>query len=120
MELEMKTLALAAVVLAATASVVRAENVCPSEIDKTVSDWKAIHLVPASKPAAISKGEGMHAHVQQAVDSMRYHLKMAKELCREGKDHESLLHLDVIRAFLNLPEIQHPADHRYLYKDQRT
>jgi len=116
----MKTLALAAVVLAATVGVARAENVCPSEIERTVSDWKAIHLVPADRPAAISKGDGMHAHVQQAVDSMRYHLKMAKDRCREGKDHESLLHLDVIRAFLNLPEIQHPVDHRYLYKERRT
>lgn len=112
----MKTLALAALALAATIGVARAEIACTSEIEKTKSDWQAIRLVPASKPAAISKGTGSHAHVQAAVDSMKYHLATAKRLCAEGKDHESLLHLDVIRAFLQLPEIQHPVDHHYLYK----
>ena len=37
-------------------------------------------------------------------------------MCRQGNDHEALLHLDIVRAFLNLPEIQHPTDHRYLFK----
>lgn len=112
----MKTLALAVLVLAAAGGTARAEIACTSEIEKTVNDWQAIQLVPTGKPAAVSKGVGTHAHVQSAVDSMRYHLAEARALCKEGKDHESLLHVDVVRAFLNLPEIQHPTDHHYLFK----
>jgi hypothetical protein len=111
----MKTLILAAAALAATIPAAHAEFACNSEIAKTVSDWQAIKLVPTPKPAAISKGVGTHAHVQAEVDSMRFHLGAAKSLCREGQDHESLLHLDVLRAFLALPEIRHPSDHRYIY-----
>ena len=33
----------------------------------------------------------------------------------EGKDHEARLHLDIVRVFLNLPEVQHPTDHHYLF-----
>ena len=31
---------------------------------------------------------------------------------------KSSLHLDVLRAFLMLPEIKHPASHRFLFKDE--
>ena len=104
-------------VLAAGVGTARAASVCNSEIEKTKNDWQAIHLEPGSKPSTIAKGVYPHEHVQAAVDSMRFHLAMAEALCKEGKDHESLLHVDVIRAFLNLPEIQHPTNHHYLFKD---
>lgn len=96
-----------------------AERACNSEIDKAVNDWHALRLEPGSKPTSMAKGVGGHEHVQSAVDSMRYHLAVAKELCNEGKDHDALLHVDVIRAFLRLPEIQHPSDHRYLFEDKK-
>lgn len=115
----MKTLVLAAFALAVTAGAVHAEGACKPEIEKTISDWQALKLAPTGKPSAISKGVGSHAHIQAAVDSMRFHLVEAKALCKEGKDHESLLHVDVIRAFLNLPEIQHPTDHRYLFDPKK-
>lgn len=112
----MKVLMLAAVALAGTLGVARAENACNAEIDKTKADWQALQLQPTPKPGNISRGIPGHAHIQSAVDSMRFHMAEATRLCKEGKDHESLLHLDVVRAFLNLPEIQHPSDHRYLFK----
>jgi hypothetical protein len=46
---------------------------------------------------------------------MRFHFAEAVTLCKQGQDHEALLHIDIVRAFLNLPEIQHPTDHRYLF-----
>ncbi|RNJ48182.1 hypothetical protein D1O30_20450 [Methylocystis hirsuta] len=92
---------------------------CKSEIEKTKSDWAALRLEPGSKPSSISKGVRGHEHIQAAVTSMRYHLHQARSLCEEGKDHESLLHVNVIRAFLDLPEFQHPTSHRYLYKEQK-
>lgn len=113
----MKKSALAACLLAASMGAVQAANACNSEIEKTKDEWRAIRLEPGSKPSAMAKGVPRHhEHVQAAVDSMRIHLKIAEDLCRAGNDHESLLHLDVVRAFLHLPEIQHPTSHRYLYK----
>lgn len=92
---------------------------CKSEIEKTKSDWAALRLEPGSKPSSISKGVRGHEHIQAAVTSMRVHLHQAESLCNEGKEHESLLHVNVIRAFLDLPEFQHPTSHRYLYKEQK-
>lgn len=103
-------------VLAAGTGAAEAADACYAEIEKTKSDWQSIKLEPGSKPSAIEKGVYPHEHIKAAVDSMRYHLAMAEALCKEGKDHESLLHLDVIRAFLNLPEIRHPTSHHYLFK----
>jgi hypothetical protein len=111
----MKISVLAAVVVVVTLGAAQAENACNSEIQKTKSDWQAISLQPASKPGVISKGVNGHAHIQSAVDSMRFHLSEAIIQCKQGSDHEALLHIDVVRAFLNLPEIQHPTDHRYLF-----
>jgi len=115
----MNSCILAAGVLLAGAQVVQAAGACNSEIEQTKAEWQAIRLEPGSKPSSISKGSpAHHQHVQAAVDSMRIHLKFAEDLCKQGLDHESLLHLDVVRAFLHLPEIQHPASHRYLFKSQ--
>lgn len=102
------------------ASIGIAHAACQSEIEKTKNDWRSLRLEPGSKPTSPSKGVRGHEHVQMAVDSMRFHLHEAEVLCNEGKDHQSLLHLDVIRAFLNLPEFQHPASHHYLFKDGKT
>jgi hypothetical protein len=92
---------------------------CRSEIEKTKSDWAALKLEPGSKPSSMSKGVAGHEHIQAAVMSMRYHLHEAESLCAAGNDHEALLHVNVIRAFLHLPEFQHPASHEYLYQDQK-
>ena len=114
----MKTQVLAVMMLVGMLGVAHAENACNAEIEKTKADWQALQLQPASKPGATSKGVPGHAHVQAAVDSMRFHLAEAMTLCKQGSDHEALLHLDVVRAFLQLPEIQHPTDHRYLFNNK--
>jgi hypothetical protein len=111
----MKRVLAAAALIAAFGLPARAQDTCRAAIEKTKSDWQAISLQPASKPGAMSQGTGGHRHIQAAVDSMRFHLATAVTLCNEGKDHEARLHLDVVRAFLNLPEVQHPTDHNYLF-----
>jgi hypothetical protein len=114
---QMKRSILAALRLAAEIGAAQAADACNGEIEKTKDEWRAIRLEPRSKPSVMAKGvPARHQHVQAAVDSMRIHLKIAEELCRAGNDHESLPQLDVVRAFLHLPEIQHPASHRYLFK----
>ncbi len=113
----MKAFILAAGILAAGVGTAYAD--CRSEIEKTKSDWAALRLEPGSKPSSLSKGVGRHEHIQAAVTSMRVHLHEADRLCAEGEEHKALLHLNVIRAFLELPEIQHPTSHRYLYRGRR-
>lgn len=111
---------LAAFMLAAGAGTAQAAGACNSEIEKTKDEWAAIRLEPGSKPSAMARGfPRHHEHIQSSVDSMRIHLKIAEQLCKQGNDHESLLHLDVVRAFLHLPEIQHPTWHRYLFPGKR-
>ena len=116
----MKILFLTVCLIAVTAPSAHAAAACGPEVEKTKSDWQALRLeAPGGKPSSMMRGVDGHHHIQAAVDSMRFHLADATRLCAEGKDHEALLHLDVLRAFLQLPEIQHPADHRYLF-DQKT
>lgn len=115
----MKVLVLVLVAFMSATSAQATHVSCQAEIEKTKSDWRALKLEPGSKPTTVSKGIPGHEHVQMAVDSMRFHLHEAQALCDEGKDHESLLHLDVIRAFLHLPEFQHPASHHYLFKEEQ-
>jgi hypothetical protein len=115
----MKTFALAALLVMTSAGALHAATpvpACEAEIQKTQADWDALHL-KRTKPGAMSHGVGPHEHVQAALDTMNYHMRDAITLCKAGKDHESLLHLDVVRAFLNLPEIQHPPEHHYMHHD---
>ena len=53
------------------------------------------------------------------MTSMQFHLEKAEDLCKAGNEHEALLHLNVIRAFLDLCEFQHPRSHLYLYKGSK-
>ena len=109
--------ALGAVALVA-AGFAHAENACGPEVAKTRGDWQALALKTPSKPTGMAYGVNGHHHVMSEVYSMRFHLKSAEDLCAKGDDHRALLHLDVVRAFLELPEIAHPTDHHYLFKDQ--
>jgi hypothetical protein len=108
--------AAATIVTLVATGVARAENTCKGEIAQTKTEWQGLAMQPTPKPAQVAKGVKGHEHIQSAVDSMRFHMAQATSLCSQGKDHEALLHLDVVRAFLHLPEVQHPADHRYLFK----
>lgn len=40
------------------------------------------------------------------------------DLCERGQDHDSMLHMDVVRALHKLPEIQHPLDYQRMQKSQ--
>ena len=114
----MKSAILATCLVMLTGTAALAAPACNAEIDKTVADWKALHLESGGKPSSMARGVNGHHHIQSAVDSMRIHLDAAKDLCKAGNDHEALLHLDVLRAFLQLPEIAHPTDHRYLFNSK--
>jgi hypothetical protein len=38
---------------------------------------------------------------------------LAAHLCKDGNEHEAMLRMDVVRAWLKLPEVEHPAAHGY-------
>jgi hypothetical protein len=116
----MKTLTIAAFALVAACGTARAEQpmpqACGAELDQFKKEWNDIALPTGSKPAAHVTAPGGHSHSQGEVDMMMFHAKEAVTLCREGKDHEALLHMDLVRAWLKLPDIPHPASHNYLLK----
>ena len=114
----MKSVILAPCLIALTGTAALAAPASNAEIDKTVADWKALRLESEGKPSSMARGVEGHHHIQSSVDSMRIHLAAAQDLCKAGNDHESLLHLDILRAFLQLPEIAHPVDHQYLYNSK--
>lgn len=88
----------------------QAPEACAGAVAKLRTEWDALGLSPSAKPGGRVVGRGGHAHVQQELDFMAHHYNQAASLCREGKDHASLLHVDLVRAYLQLPENPHPAE----------
>ena len=87
---------------------------CTDAIEQLRAEWDAIGLSTSAKPGGRVTGRGSHAHVQAEVSSMGFHFQQATADCRQNKDHEALLHVDLIRAWLKLPEEFHPVEHQAL------
>lgn len=109
----MKTLlAVTAVALvAAIAAPASASPACEAQVAEMQAAWKAVPH-PYSKMAE-RKTRGDHDHNVMAETYMTGQMKQAEAQCKAGNDHEALLRLDVVRAWLKLPEIAHPAEHGY-------
>jgi len=116
------TVALAAAfVLAATGASAQppADNApapatCKQQLDdlsKTLSN-----LMPFS-PAKPSQGRVMghqgHTHTGIDYNYMNTQMRLARQDCKAGKEHEAMLRMDVVRAVMKLPEVAHPASHNY-------
>ena len=91
----------------------RSDERCASQLGRLVDEWKSI-AVPGA-PSSGKPGQQAHEHTELEVEYMRRQIRLALQLCNEGKEHEAMLRMDVVRAWLKLPELQHPADHRYRY-----
>jgi hypothetical protein len=110
---------IAIVVLAALQEHAMADDACTAALNKLVHDWTSI-AVPGSTPTGPNQSsEPEHEHDAQEVWYMRSQIRLALRLCNEGKTHEALLRMDVVRAWLKLPEVEHPADHRRSYEEKR-
>ncbi len=109
----MKTLfAVAAVALLAIAATpASAAPACEAQVAEMQAAWKAVPH-PYSKLAE-KKTRADHDHNAMSETYMNGQLRQAESLCKGGNDHEALLRLDVIRAWLKLPEIAHPVEHNY-------
>ncbi len=88
-----------------------ASDACVAQLNKLVDDWNAI-AVPGGSAAASPQVQD-HGHSASEVWYMRSQLRLALRLCHGDNDHEAYLRMDVVRAWLKLPEIRHPVDHRY-------
>ncbi len=49
---------------------------------------------------------------------MRSQIRLAFRLCNENESHEAMLRMDVVRAWLKLPEVQHPLGHRRTFDEK--
>lgn len=90
--------------------IARATDTCRKALDDLVSEWRSIAVPGKPEPPD-------HVHTPLEVWYMRGQLRLALRLCEEDKDHEAMLRMDLVRAWLRLPEVRHPADHRYRYDD---
>ena len=105
--------ALAIVLMAGLAPSASAEQRCVDQLNDLVNQWKSI-AVPASGSKKSGSGQA-HEHTAREVEYMRRQIRLAQRLCNEDKAHEAMLRMDVVRAWLKLPEVQHPPDHRYTF-----
>lgn len=62
----MKSLLLAACLIAITAPSARAAGACGPEVEKTKSDWQALRLESGGKPSSMARGVNGHHHIQAA------------------------------------------------------
>ena len=121
-----KTIALALVVPAVTlafaatsparADSTSADGVCQQRLTEVSAEWKA-SPIPASTARSAgwgSNGGGkLHDHPGMVTNYMQRQINSARRLCAAGKEHDALLHLDVVRAWLKLPFEEHPVSHEY-------
>lgn len=104
--------------LASFGSHANASDGCVVQLNKLVDDWNSI-AVPGSSTAGPARPQAPdHEHSVSEVWYMRSQIRLALRLCNENKEHEALLRMDVVRAWLKLPEVQHPVDHRYMFDEE--
>lgn len=87
---------------------------CKAALDALSKEYQATGLSTPPKPSGgMVHGMKGHTHSGAELTVMREHFMAAKRACDEGRDHDSMLHQDVVRAILNLPPVEHPASHHY-------
>ena len=98
------------IALVVLATPVGAETSCTEQMRDVVAQWSATfgdelpsRVDPLSSPA--------HPHTPGEVTYIREQLRQASLACQAGKEHDAMLRLDVVRAWLKLPEIRHPSSH---------
>lgn len=93
---------------------VRADDGCKQALNDLIAQWRSIAV-----PATASAKSDLPGHVHTALEVwyMRNQLRLALRQCEQGKDHEAMLRMDVVRAWLKLPEVSHPLDHRYRFDE---
>ncbi|OIR00536.1 hypothetical protein GALL_174090 [mine drainage metagenome] len=87
---------------------------CKAGMDALSKEYADTGLSMPPKPSGgTMHGVQGHTHSSAELTVMRTHFAEAQRACDEGKDHESMLHQDVVRSILRLPPQEHPASHHY-------
>jgi hypothetical protein len=86
---------------------------CAEQLADLKKEWDAISFPSANQNAQIVRGKRGHVHTGGQVQYMRNQMHFAAHLCDKGEEHEAMLRMDVVRAWLKLPEVQHPEEHGY-------
>lgn len=90
-----------------------AGDACVIQLNSLVDAWNATAVPGGAVGSPTQSQAPAHGHSASEVWYMRSQLRLALRLCHEGNDHEAYLRMDVVRAWLKLPEVRHPVDHRY-------
>ena len=97
----------------------KADDACVAELNALVRNWTSIAVPGTATTGTGPSSTSEHEHDAREVWYMRSQIRIALRLCNEDKTHEAMLRMDVVRAWLKLPEVQHPADHRRSYEEKR-
>jgi hypothetical protein len=101
----------AAVILLTGGAAFAAQN-CDEQLSDVSKAFRGVLSSPSDQRIE-GKGNG-HRHVSAEVRYMRKQIGLAAQLCKEGNEHEAMLRMDVVRAWLRLPEVEHPPEHGYI------
>ena len=88
-------------------------GVCQQRLDEVRAEWKASPIPTSKYRAASSNSRNTSDRPAVVTRYMQGQLDRAQGLCKDGEEHESLLRLDLVRAWLKLPFEEHPASHNY-------
>ena len=118
-ERTMRILGTAVVALVIFGSSAMAQDRCLDRLNDLVNHWRSIAVPGPAKSSQSKVDSGSHKHTAREVTFMRNQIRLALELCKDNKEHEAMLRMDVVQAWLKLPEVQHPKDHRYTFEPRK-
>ncbi len=70
---------------------------CMDRLNAFAEEWRSI-AVPGPPPADVTRSTETHGYIAQEFWYMRSQLRLALRLCNERKEHEAMLHMDVVQA----------------------
>jgi hypothetical protein len=87
---------------------------CQQQLDELSKTLSALMPFGLEKPGQ-GKVTGHKGHTHTGIDYnyMNTQMRRAQQDCKAGKEHEATLRMDVVRAVMKLPEVEHPASHNY-------
>ena len=110
----MRTPMAAALIVLLSAGSAFAAQGCAEQLSDLAKTWGAISFPTPERPSQqIVVGKGGHVHTGPEVLYMKKQITFAAHLCKSGNEHEAMLRMDVVRAWLKLPEVEHPPEHAY-------
>lgn len=87
---------------------------CQQELEELSKTLNTLMPFGLEKPAQGKvMGQKGHTHTGIEYNIMNTQMRRAQRDCKAGKEHEAMLRMDVVRAVMKLPEVEHPVSHNY-------